>query len=57
VLDDEPTGDTPQSDATETDLPPAKTAVRRRATSNTAADAPADAGTETEAPAKKAPAK
>src|SRR4051812_31259957 len=59
VLDDEPTGDTPPSEdtATDTSTPPAKKAVRRRATSKTAADTPDDAGTETEAPAKKAPAK
>jgi ribonuclease E len=58
VLDDEPTGDTPPTEDTATDAtPPAKKAVRRRATSKTAAETPDDAGTETEAPAKKAPAK
>jgi ribonuclease E len=67
VLDDEPTGDsTPPAGAPQTDTPaPAKKAVRRRATSKTAADAPDDApddagavpDSEPAAPAKKAPAK
>ena len=65
MLDDEPTGDsTPSADATDTPTPPKK-AVRRRATSKVAsdgpaADAPDDAGTETDdtpAPAKKARAR
>ncbi|MDT7546346.1 MAG: ribonuclease, partial [Actinomycetota bacterium] len=68
MLDDEPTGDTPTNGDAPSETPPAKKAVRRRATSKTPADTAldptADAGTETDVqattaatPAKKAPAK